>query len=148
MMDLALAAYMAVDLHVVGRVGENCAGLNVDHERYVAGVIESVPTVDLVISERPDVTLLRNSRASRELEVVVAITNIFLKRLYTEIDLWSLKARRLDVEVQGEIRQFLELHGELWLVPSRSVRQLVVRKHVSFCLGFCEIIQKDDRKFG
>jgi hypothetical protein len=51
-------------------------------------------------------------------------------RLDPKIDLWKLKASRLDLEIESKFSQFFELRGDLGVIPCGPIRELIVGKSV------------------
>ena len=67
MMDRAEAAGMTIDLHVVGRIGEDHRGAFLAHQRGESGEIQGIAAQHAMATELPQIPDLADRRAGRTL---------------------------------------------------------------------------------
>ena len=130
-------ADVAVDRHVVGRIGEDEVGPRPVHQRLEVDLAARVAAQQAMAAEPPEIAVARDRRAGCEGNCIVrpiGTVGIRLARLVDdEVDLGQAEAGQLDVEV--EVDQRLQLDREDLLVPAGIERELVVGEHVGPPLG-------------
>lgn len=143
--DRAQAANIAVDLHVVRRIGEDEVGLGAIHQRLEVDRAARIAAQQAMAAKVPQVARTRHGRASSKsdsvLGLVRAVRICLARLLYGEVDLGQAEPGQLDVELEVDHR--LKLDGEEFLVPAGIERELVIGEHIRAPLGFGEVRERD-----
>jgi hypothetical protein len=67
-----------------------------------------------------------------------------VERLDTQINFRQLEPERLEVEVEGELREFFELKGEARVIPRGALSEFIVGEEVGPGLGLSQMVETDD----
>ena len=135
-LDPARAADVAVDLHVVGRIGEDHPRLLAVHQPTDDVGVERVAADQPVRPELPDIARPAARRPGLGQPVVLGIAGLLRRQpLDQAVDLRDREAGHADVEAEIVGEERLQLFGEQVLVPAGVQRQLVVGEHVGPLLG-------------
>ena len=141
MADPAGAADMAVDRHIVGRVGEDQVDALAAEQPLVVLAPAGVAADQPVTAEQPEVAHVGDGRlAHRRDEVLGRLCAVRVgvpRGIQGHVDLSQAEAGEFDLEV--EIDQRLQLDGEQLLVPAGVERQLVVGEHIGPPLRLGEV---------
>jgi hypothetical protein len=109
------AARVAVDAHVIRRIGEHQIGLLPLHERGIGAWVEGVSAQHAVLAQQPQITRARYRRPLRYRGKVIRSVFRLARRSQAfdpEVDLAHLEAGRLQAEIQIQKRQLLQLLGQ------------------------------------
>ena len=137
-LDPAGAADVAVDRHVVGRVGEDHLRALVAEQPVVGRGLEGVAADHPMRAEVPDIADLGDRRSCRDLRqpIVAGIAGLFrIEAGDQAVDLGDGEAGDAEVEVELGLEQPGELDGEHLLVPAGVQRKLVVGEDIGALLG-------------
>ena len=130
---------MAVDLHIIGRVGEDHASLLASHQQVHHLRIQGVAADQPVCAEVPNIAQADPLSRSVWQDVVLGITRLFRREAFDQsVDFRDLKTYDADIEAQvADRRQGSQLLGQNLIVPAGIQSQLVVRNHIGalFRLG-------------
>ena len=127
---------MAVDRHVVGRVGEDHPRLLAVHQQPDDVRVERVAADQPVRPELPDIARPAARRPGLGQPVVLGIAGLLRRQpLDQAVDLRDREAGDADVEAEIVGEERLQLLGQQVLVPAGVQRQLVVGEHIGPLLG-------------
>ena len=144
----AKARHMTVDPYVVGRIDEDELGLFASQEEGVGVIVEGVAAEKPVRADLPKVAGPGNDRRVG-VEVFVGVGRVapFLFSCCSDqqIDLGCREARHVEVEVEVDLREFLELDRQQIPIPARAFRELIVRDHVGADLILGEVLELERR---
>ena len=149
MANLAKAADMAVDGHVIGRVGEDQLRLVLSQKGSIDIRIGGIAADQPVFSNLPDIANLCDGRSGIN-ERDVFFRNIRCIRLqFTDenIDLGGLEAGKGKIEVEIDREKFLQLDGEDLPIPAGKLRKAVVGDDIGADL-FLRQIRKAEGRHG
>ena len=132
--DTAEPADVAVDPHIVGRVGEHHFGALAGHERLIDGAIECIAAQQAVCPKDPQVTSsrYRGTRDRRIRDLVFRTRRLALRLgsvVQHDVDVGGGKTCELDLK--AKIDEGLKLDGEDLAIPSGLLGMPVVRQNVS-----------------
>jgi hypothetical protein len=149
MVDRAEAARVALDRHIVGRVGEDHGGPFLAHQRREGFRIEGTAAQDSMAAEEPQIPDLADRRLGRDLghgisRVVILLGHV-IERGDPQIDLGHLEAGHLEAEIESEEREVLELLGQQPVVPGGDLGQPVVGDRKGASLGRGQVIETERR---
>ena len=141
---------MAVDRHVVGRVGEDHLGLLAVHQGCHDMAVERVAADQPVRPKLPDIARPAARWAVADgKQVVRGIAGLFRSQPFDQaVDLGDREAGHADVEVEIDRQQSLQLLGQDLLVPAGIERQLVVGKHIGPLLLRRHVLEPDAGHLG
>jgi hypothetical protein len=132
---------MAIDRHVVGRIGEDQVGSLALHQaREGLGILRVAAdqAVAAEVQTSPRSVTISSGEMSRDFVLLLSLAaagaaRALLGVIDDKIDLGQREARELDIEV--EVDQALELDREHFPVPTGIEGELVVGDHVGSPLG-------------
>jgi len=143
-LDAAQARNVAINLHVIRRVGKNEFGLVVIHQQLVSRGIGGITADQDVLSKHPDITQTADRRPARLLgHLVFRLLTFVPDTLEDDVDLGGSKTRQEHIEAQ--IDKALQLDCEELVIPACLLRKTVVRKDIGLLLGLAEMGQPDSR---
>ena len=126
---------MPVDRHVVGRIGEDQAGLLARHQGGEHGGVAHIATDEPVRPELPDLAPADPGGGRVREGVVGRIARLLGGDGRQEgVDLWNREASDPDIEVEIRGQQRPQLRGEEVLIPARIECQFVVGEHIGALL--------------
>ena len=133
--DAAQPAGMSVDRDVVGRIGEDQAGLLARHQGGEHGRVAHIATDQPVRPELPDLAPVDPGGGGVREGVVGRIARLLGGDGRQEgVDLWNREASDPDIEVEIRSQQRPQLRGEEVLIPARIECQFVVGEHIGALL--------------
>ena len=116
-LDAAQARNVAINLHVIRRVGKNEFGLVVIHQQLVSRGIGGITADQDVLSKHPDITQTADRRSARLLgHLVFRLLTFIPDTLEDDVDLGGLETRQEHIEAQ--IDKALQLDCEELVIPS------------------------------
>ena len=132
MLDRAGAADMAVDRHIVGRVGKNHFCPLAIHQRCHDIAIECAAADQSMLPKLPDIARPATRWAvCRWKQVVCRIAGLFRIEPFDQaVDLGDREAGQTNVEVEIDRQQSLEFFGQDLVIPAGIEGELVVGKHI------------------
>ena len=141
MFDTAQPAGMPVDRDVVGRIGEDQAGLLARHQGGEHGRVAHIATDQSVRPELPDLARADPGRGGVREGVVGRIIRLLGGDGRQEVvDLRNREARDVEVELEIRGQERPQLRGEQVLVPAGIERQFVVSEDIGALLGPAQVL--------
>src|SRR6202035_2133713 len=123
---------MAVDLHIVRRVGEPGGRLGAIEEDVIGGRLQRRAAIEPVIAEQPEIAGPGDGEAREELKLIREVRVVHsVLQLDAKIDFRRLESDVFDGKVEDELGQLLQMNGQWGGVPGPSIRELVVAQQVS-----------------
>ena len=105
MVGRAEAARMAVDFHVVRRVGEDHRSALIAHQRCEGLPVEGVAAQDAMLAEKQQIADLADLRPRRDFGYVITRVVILPRHIFErgdpQIDLAHLEAGHLEAEIEA-----------------------------------------------
>ena len=85
-----------------------------------------------MIAQQPEIAKARDRRSDGDIKLIRGIGSLCrIQRLNAKVDFRNLESDGFDVEIESQLGQFLQVHGQRGVVPRGPVRELVVGQHVS-----------------
>ena len=139
--DAAQPAGMSVDRDVVGRIGEDQAGLLTRHQGGEHGRVAHIATDQPVRPELPDLAPVDPGGGGVREGLVGRVVRLLGGDGRQEgVDLRNREARDGDVEVEVRGQQHPQFSGEPVLVPVGIERQFVVGDDIGALLGLAQVL--------
>ncbi len=138
---------MALDRHVVGRIGEHHRGNLIPHQPLVAFQHQRAAALDPVTAEQPEISHCGRGRADDLRHgvgsVLPALLRFDLQTFDAQVDLTHVEAGQLEREIEIEQRDIAQLFGKQSVVPSRQLAQAIVGSPECGDLSVVEMRQAD-----
>src|SRR6202023_1219793 len=116
---------MAIDLHIVRRVGEHGGRLGAMEEDVMGGGLKRRAAIEPVIAEQPEIAGPGDGEAREELKLIREVRVVHnVQRLDAKIDFRKLESNGFDVKVEDELGQLLQMNGQCGAVPDRKSTRL------------------------
>jgi len=143
MVCFSVAPSMAVDHHVVGRVGEDDVCALLSHQRRERRLIPRIPAVNAVLSQLPKIAELRNDNSFLSGQLIGAVV---LDRLAVQddVEFGNLKARKAYVYLILK-DEMLQLDSEDSVVPACVLSQTIVCDDICPHLGWRQTLEQNSR---
>ena len=137
MPDFPLAADMALDGDVIGRVGEDELGLPAGEQRLVGHRVERIAAEQAMWSKQPKIPHPADGRPTRLYgwNLVCPGVDGAIQPVDQAIDLHRLEAGDGDIEFDLDLAQELQLMAQDLHVPASVLRQLVIGQGVGSLLS-------------
>jgi len=152
MVDRAEPAHIAVDFHVVRRVGKGRRGVFLAHQRREGQSIEGAAAQQPMVAKEPEIAQLADRRPGRDFRCgigrVVTLLGHVIERGDPQVDLGRHEAGDLEAEIEPAEREVLELLGQQPIVPGGDLGQPVVRDHEGTDLRRGQVIEAQGRHLG
>ena len=149
MVDRAEPAHIAVDFHVVRRVGKGRRGVFLAHQRREGQSIEGAAAQQPMVAKEPEIAQLADRRPGRDFRCgigrVVTLLGHVIERGDPQIDLGHLETDDLEAEIETAEREVLELLGQKPIVPRGDLGQPVVGDHERAGLGRAQVFEAQRR---
>jgi hypothetical protein len=146
--DLPEPGAVALDRHVIGRVGKDHRGPFLAHHARKGRRIEDTAAQKFVIADNPEIAGLTDGgtrcRFGSGIGRVISGRSLFEAGDF-EIDLADLETDNVEAEVELGDRQLLELLGEKPLVPLGVLGETVIGDHQGSPFGVTEPLDQDRR---
>jgi hypothetical protein len=140
---------MAVDRHIIRRVGKDHFGPILAKQQVIGADVERAAAQQTMRSQSPEIIRARHRRRRHVGDVVFGAGRLprrlggFVER---DVDVGCREAGDLDIEV--ELDQPLQLNGEDLAIPAGLLGQPVVGEHVGPLLGLGEMREPNGRDGG
>src|SRR5437868_7113513 len=125
MVDRAEPAGMALDRHVVGRVGKDGRAPVVTHQQLIGVFLNGTAAVNAMRSQFPEIARLRDWRTRWRGRGLVMLVRLRRNVLDQQIDLADLEAGYVQ-EFEVEFGELAQVFAEEALVPARVQGELVI----------------------
>ena len=131
MVDRAKPADMAIDRHIVWRIGKDHGGPVLLHQDTIGRYVESAAAMDPVATEEPGVTRPGYGRPGPDRQRHIVGIGFRRRRgpFDQEIDLGHVETGGLQAEIEIEFGQLAQLLAEQAVVPAGDLGQAVVGDH-------------------
>src|ERR1700730_9078837 len=104
---------MAVDLHIVRRVGEHGGRLGAIKEDVMGGRLQRRAAIEPVIAEQPEIAGPGDGEAREELKLIREVRVVHsVLQLDAKIDFRRLESDVFDGKVEDELGQLLQMNGQ------------------------------------
>jgi hypothetical protein len=151
-LDRAQAANMAVDLHVVRRVGEDHLRPHAPEQVGIGGRGSGIPTDEPVPADLPDIAQSGDGRTAL-IDIGDLVSGIRLARhngcraklADQDVDLRHRKAGDRHLEVEVEFGEILKVDRQQLPVPAGLFGDAVVCNHIGADLGLAHVCETDRR---
>ena len=143
---------MALDRHVVRRVGEDHRSAFRAHQGYEVSGVKGIAAQHAMGTKEPQIPDLAEWRPRRKfgyrIDWVVGRVRLVFEGCDAQIDLAHLKAGELEAEIEAEQREVLELLSEQPVIPGGDFGEPVVGDHEGACLLRGQVIKAQRRHLG
>jgi len=141
MLDGAEPANVAVDLHVVGRIGEHHLGAVAIKQKRVGRGIHRIATDETVTPDPPDIAGARDGRPQGGSRHGVRRVIVRLGTAKQEVDLGHFEAGDGNVEIEIEARQVLQFDRQDLAIPSGLLGKPIVGEDIGAPLCIIEVLE-------
>ena len=139
---------MAVDFHIVRRIGEHGSGPVITHKRRICGLIARIAANQPMRPAQPDFARLRDRGARFWLRHLISgIIGSIDVIIQQQVQFGGFKAGEFQIEIQIHFGKSLEFDFQNLAIPSRQFGQTVVCDHIGPPLGGRQMRQLDCRHF-